>query len=54
MESARIHVCALLASLAALNGVLTNEVVNFQFVIKKALKLVVLVQWHGRIRFYAP
>lgn len=34
--------------------VLTNEVVNFQSVIKKGLKLVVLVQWHARMRFYAP
>lgn len=32
---------------------LINEVVNFQSVVKKALKLVVLVQWQARIRVYA-
>lgn len=32
---------------------LINEVVNFQSVTEKVLKLVVLVQWHARIGFYA-
>jgi len=34
-------------------GALITEVVNFQSVIKKALKLFVLVQQHARVRFYA-